>query len=116
MEIQGVTMRDVRHPTAVSPALPHDHADYHNCVAKLRHMAGLQGAKLKSIRESIRDDTFRLDMTNALRCDLLENWPLRSQIQFLDSLAGLSDAEKSVRIYAAAYGLYRQSRFNPAAD
>lgn len=115
MEIQGVTMQDVKHPTAVSPALSQDHADYHNCVAKLRHMAGLKGAKLKSIRESIRDNTFRLDMSNAMRCDLLENWPLRAQIQFLDSLAGLSDAEKSVKIYEAAYTLYKQQRLITAA-
>lgn len=86
------------------------HAVYRNCVAKLRHMAGLPGAKLKSIRESIRDNTFPLEMRNALRCDLLENWPLKSQIEFLDSIAGLSEAQKSVRIYAAAYGLYRHDR------
>jgi hypothetical protein len=110
MGIQGVTVQEVNHPVAAKPTLPDSHAAYHNCVAKLRHMAGLKGAKLKSIRESIRDNTFPSDLRNAIRCDLLENWPLRSQIQFLDSLVGLSDAEKSVKIYDAAYGLYRQQR------
>lgn len=109
-------MQQVDHPAAAKPQLTDSEIAYHNCVAKLRHMAGLKGAKLKSIRESIRDNTFRLDMSNALRCDLLENWPLREQIRFLDSLAGLSDTEKSVRVYAAAYGLFRQSRFNLVAD
>lgn len=109
-------MQQVAHLVAAKPAATDNEIAYHNCVAKLRHMAGLQVAKLKSIRESIRDNTFGLDMANALRCDLLENWPLREQIRFLDSLAGLSDKEKSVRIYAAAYGLYRESRLKPSEN
>lgn len=109
------TMQKISYPVAAVTPVQNDHIAYHNCVAKLRHMAGLKGTKLKSIRESIRDNTFRLDIANATRCDLLENWPLRAQIQFLDSLAGLSEAAKSVRIYAAAYGLYRQTQV-AAAD
>ncbi|MFO1470831.1 MAG: hypothetical protein U1F27_07345 [Turneriella sp.] len=103
-------MQKVREPAAEHTAMADGHAVYHNCVSKLRHMAGLPGAKLKSIRESIRDNTFPLDMRNAMRCDLLENWSLKSQIEFLDSIANLSEAEKSVRIYAAAYSLYRQTQ------
>lgn len=110
METHKLTMQEVNYSMTAKPPLPDNHAAYHNCVAKLRHMAGLKGAKLKSIRESIRDNTFPLDLQNAIRCDLLENWPLRAQIQFLDGLAGLSEAEKSVKIYEAAYTLYKEQR------
>lgn len=104
------TMQKTSYLAALETPGQSDLIAYHNCVAKFRHMAGLKGTKLKSIRESIRDNTFQIDMSNAIRCDLLENWPLRAQIQFLDSLTGLSEAAKSVRIYAAAYGLYRQNQ------
>ncbi len=109
-------MQEVIHSAVAQPSITDTEIAYHNCVAKLRHMAGLRVARLKLIRESIRDNTFRLDMTNAIRCDLLENWPLGEQIRFLDSLAGLSEAEKSVRIYDAAYSLYRLHRANMAAE
>lgn len=97
-------------------SLPEKHAEYYNCVAKLRHMAGLPIIRAKPIREAIWDNTFPAVMRDALRCHLLEGWPLREQINFLDGLSGLSDVEKSLRIHEAAYGLYRQKRFKVVMD
>lgn len=86
-----------------------DLSDYHHCVGKLRIMAGIRESRPKSIREALRDNTFFDTIQEAVHCRLLDYWPLREQQAFLSGISGLTDAEKSVRIYEQAYELYRAS-------
>lgn len=84
----------------------HD-AEYNRCVEKIKGMAGLPVRRAKTIRESIRDNSFREAIDEAIHCKLIENWPLSEQKKFLDNLVGLTDAEKNIRIHETAYQLYK---------
>lgn len=86
-------------------------SEYELCVKKLRALAGFNDAKPKSIREALRDDSFEDTIREALHCKLLDNWPLDAQSQFMESLRGLNDMQKRVRIHEMAYSLYRAEKY-----
>jgi hypothetical protein len=90
-----------------------DYTEYLRCVEKIKSMAGLVGKKSKSIRESLRDDSFEATMDEAVHCRLFEFWSLREQQVFLEDISPLSEIEKRVRIHEMAFSLYKLDKFAP---
>lgn len=88
-------------------------SEYEHCVEKLRRMAGIETAKPKSIREALRDNSFHDTIQEAGHCRLLDGWSLSEQTAFIESLAGLTDMQKRVRVHEMAYRLHRTHQATP---
>lgn len=82
-------------------------SEYEHCVEKLQRMAGIETARPKSIREALRDNSFHDTIQEAGHCRLFDGWSLSDQAAFIESLAGLTEVQKRVRVHAMAYELYR---------
>lgn len=89
-----------------------ENSDFHHCAQKIFLMAGVGVKKPKSIREALLDNTFYDTIQEATHCRLLEFWPLGEQRIFLESLEGMGERQKRVKIYEIAYGLYKAARQN----
>jgi hypothetical protein len=88
-----------------------DFSEYQHCVRKMMLMVGISDRKPKSIREALRDNSFYDTIREATHCRLMDHWPLREQKIFLESLSGMSEIEKRVRIYDMAYELHKADRY-----
>lgn len=84
-------------------------ASYYHAVDMLRGRAGLPKKREKTVTEAIRDNSFA-ELRAAIHCELFDNWPLREQMEFLESVSDLPSRAVSVRIYEQVFQLLREAR------
>ncbi len=84
-------------------------AEFIAAVNCLKAAAELPVTPGRSIRELSREESFEADLACALGSRIHEFWPLREQLAFLERIGGMSDAAKSVEIYAQVYQMFRQN-------
>lgn len=82
--------------------------EYLSAVERLKAVCGLQVTQSRSVRELLRDASFENDFFRAIDSELLACWPLGEQLSFFRAVEKLTAPEKSVRIHAQVYGLYRK--------
>lgn len=90
-------------------ATPVDHANFVRCADVIKQMAGLPRKKSRPIRESIRNGSFKEMVGPEISCEILDNWPLREQLDFLKSVENMTSEEKIVHIYDKVYELWKSS-------
>lgn len=83
--------------------------NFYYSAAVIKQRLGFPRRKTLPIKELIRSGQFLTVVKPEIHCEIFDFWPLRDQLDFMDSLSGMSAPEKEVHIYEKVYGLCRHN-------